>query len=262
MTGDDAEEAIADYRDRAWENSAPHTEDRIDCVLVDMPEGAFKSAHVGHVFETPGSRGIDRQAGQENMDDIIDDLSGCGGADALVIATPAGRLEIEPGTALHASAAGASWHMPLTLEELTAFDLLYYCVHSDGQKVFIGGLHVLVALTIDFGRHIGAKIPLRRSHIKKDWDPGGMEHMKAYPLSDSGLLVIYESGIVRFDAQWDVLWDHQLGWVHVGFYLDRVDAAEGIAWMTSEWGAIGYRLADGTVLDPEGYYAWRLSHPG
>jgi hypothetical protein len=55
LTGTIVQSIIMGYLDRAWENNTPHTMDRLNCTLVDMPAHAFKSAFAVHTLETPGS---------------------------------------------------------------------------------------------------------------------------------------------------------------------------------------------------------------
>jgi len=59
LAGEDVEEAIVDYRTRAWEYSEPRSGTALDWVLVDMPEHAFRSAYVVH--STPGAWTADIQ---------------------------------------------------------------------------------------------------------------------------------------------------------------------------------------------------------
>jgi len=51
----DAEEAILEYRDSAWEHNDSHVGPREEYALVDLPASAFKDAHVRHVTDTTGT---------------------------------------------------------------------------------------------------------------------------------------------------------------------------------------------------------------
>jgi hypothetical protein len=177
--------------------------------------------------------------------------------DEPIISTPAGRLEIEPGNEIRISGDQGSWIISIAKDEITAGDLLYYGVRRDGQKLFVGGAEVTVALTVDFALRETAKIPLLRSRTLQDWDPGGLKKMYGEQLRDGRLLIVFESGVFLLDQKWDLVWHQMLAWVHMGVNFKSIDDEEQVAWLTSDWGDIGYRLADGTVMDPDGLYAWR-----
>jgi len=55
LTGQDIEEAVQTYRDRAWEYSSSHVGAFAECTLVDLPTAAFKEALVGYMMGTPGA---------------------------------------------------------------------------------------------------------------------------------------------------------------------------------------------------------------
>lgn len=187
---------------------------------------------------------------------ILDDLMLW--KDEPVIVAPGGRLDIVPGEEIRVSTEGGSWCVPISRDEMNAGDLLHFGIRRDGKRVFIGGAEATVALTIDFISREAFRIPLLRSRKLEDWDPGGLKKMYGDSLTDGRLLVVYESGIFLLDAEWNLSWHRELAWVHLGVNLTSVGEGD-VAWMTSEWGNIGYRLADGAVLDPDGLYAWRAS---
>jgi hypothetical protein len=180
--------------------------------------------------------------------------------DEPLIKALGGNIRVIPGQELLVTGRASTWRMPITMAEINRGDDLYFEVRSDGQRVFIGGPEVIAAFLVDFALAKGSKISLLRSRRREEWDPGGLTMMEIVPLEDGRLLVVYESGILVLNERWDLQWHRQLSWVHLGFFPDPVKG--DVVWMNSDWGKIGYRLADGTVLDPDGLYAWRVKQEG
>jgi hypothetical protein len=118
-----------------------------------------------------------------------------------------------------------------------------YC--GDGYAYLAGlkGRTVWFARPAD--RQLAEVLKLDRLDLQGGYDPGGLHYIEYRELPSGDLLLSYEFGLARLTPDGTVRW-HK---VHDQLPARFEYIADGVVWLSGEYGRLGFRLDDGRSVE-------------
>jgi len=121
------------------------------------------------------------------------------------------------------------------LVELWSGDACAYLVGLEGRAVWFA---------VPSEGRLAQVLELDRLDLRGGYDPGGLHRVEFHVLPDGDLLIVHEFGLARLGRDGCACWQAAHGDITARF--DRT--ADGAAWLLSESGPLGFRLADGHAV--------------
>jgi hypothetical protein len=151
-------------------------------------------------------------------------------------------LVLEPDGQL--TAVGPRAERTVVVPDLALSNLVeLWC--GDGRAYLIGLKGRAVWYAVPSEGRLTKILELDRLDLQGSYDPGGLHRVEFHELPDGDLLIVYEFGLARLGRDGSVGW--QAAHHDITARLDRI--ADGIAWLLSESGPLGFRLTDGGAMD-------------
>lgn len=155
----------------------------------------------------------------------------CG--DGVLVLEPDGRL----------TAAGSGTEQTVVVPDLALSNLVeVWC--GDGHAYLVGLKGRAVWFAVPSEGRLAEVLELDRLDLRGGYDPGGLHRVEFHELPDGDLLIVHELGLARLGRDGRAPW--QAAHDDITARLDRV--TDGVAWLLSESGPLGFRLADGRAV--------------
>lgn len=161
---------------------------------------------------------------------------------AVSVECGSGALTLEPDGRVTVSSPGGAERTALVPDLALSNWVDLWCGEDHAYFIGLEGREVWFAMP---SAGLLAKVmELERLDLRGSYDPGGLHRIEFHELAGGDLLIVHEFGLARVgpdgSARWQAVHDDLTA------RLDRI--ADGVAWLLSESGPLGFNLADGRAV--------------